>query len=943
MDGPSAARWQRVDALFAELLDVEPASRRAYLARVSDGDVALEREVLSLLASLDTAEAAIGESADALLAISGPLVDAAEPALAAGTRVGPYAIRHELGRGGMGTVYCAARVDGDFRRDVALKVMRTAHDSAALRRRFAAERRILGTLEHPHIARLYDSGVTEDGRPFLAMELVEGTRIDRWADAQQLDVRARVLLVETVCDAVAFAHQRLVVHRDLKPANVLVSEAGRVMLLDFGIAKLLDVDEADAVDAPATRPGQRVLTPEYASPEQARGEAPDVAMDVYALGVLLHELLTGVRPPWQRLVVSGADHAIIEAAMVPPSRTATTSVVQRALRGDLDTVVLTALRPTRAERYPSVAALRDDLRRVREGFPILAQRPTVFGRVRKFMRRHPGPVAAAVLLVTVSAAFSVNLRTQVHRAELERDRANVERDRADGEQRRATRTASLLTELFGSADPFASERRDTLRASALLAVGMARVNSELREEPAVRADLLLVIGKAFRSLGRFDEAQAALDTARLLRERTPGTTAAERAAVLNMLGVLALDRQQIARSDSLFRASLAEREAFAASMEAQSDATASTSLDVRSLGDSTRAEPVRVARLQVAKTLASVATSHLEANRFDSALVYIDSARTQLLAFTPVDSTALANVYNVRGAIQMRMGQPTQALADLRESVALNEARLGPTHPSTVRDRSNVGMLLNRLGRPAEAEPLLREGLEQLRTSLPDDHPGVRSIKLALGNTWSALGRLDEAERLLREVVEVERRLEGSERRALGISLDNLAGVMTRRTSDPAARRETVEPLYREAAAVSVALGGDADPGGAITLAKAANVACRGGGDATATLQEFEQAVAIVMRAYGPVHPHALGVRANRAWCLAQAGRHADAIAELQTVFEAARQHGPDLRGLARQSGGELLSLLRADNQTERASEIAAALDALAAPAARPSSPPALR
>lgn len=910
MNDSTRSEWRRADALFAELLEMEPASRRAHLARACSGNEALEREVLSLLSSLDTAEAVIGESAERLLAISGPLVEPAETGLVPGTRVGPYAIQRELGRGGMGTVYLAARVEGDFRRDVALKVMRTAHDTESLRRRFASERRILGALEHPHIARLYDSGVTREGRPFLAMELVEGTRIDRYAEARQLDVQARLALFETVCDAVDFAHQRLIVHRDLKPGNVLVTDAGRVMLLDFGIAKLLDPLEEDAADGPATRPGQRVLTPEYASPEQARGEAPNVAMDVYALGVLLHELLTGVRPAWQRLVVAGAEHAAIEAATVPPSKSASSPAVQRALRGDLNKVVLTALQPTLAARYPSVAALREDIRRVREGFPILAKRPSVQSRVRKFVRRHPAPVAALALLAVISLGFTINLRKQVRRTEVERDRANVERERADGEQRRATRTASLLTELLGSADPFANERRDTLRAGALLASAMVRVNAELRDEPAVRADLLLVIGRSLRALGRFDEAQQALDTARVLRETTAGTTSAERAAVTNMLGALALDRLQPQRADTLFRESLAARE------EQVADTTEAAGL-------------VSDARLQTTKTLANVATGLLEANRFDSALVYIDSALVRLRASSATDSGSLANAYNVRGAIKMRMGRSVDALLDLRESLAINEAHVGPAHPRTARERANVAMLLNRLGRPSEAEPLLIESLSQLRASLPNEHPGVRSIQISLGNVWSALGRLDDAERMLREVVEVERRLEGSERRALALSLDNLAAVVSRRVSDPIAQRDEVEPLYREAHAIAVALAGATDPGGAIALAKAANIACRGGNTPAEALREFDAAVPTVAGAYGDVHPHALGARANRAFCLARVDRRNDAIAELQLVFNAARQRGPELRGLARKSGEELLTLLKATNDVKQTGEVAAALKTL--------------
>ena len=915
MTHDTAAHWARVDALFAQVMALEPEERQAALSRSSGGDRRLEREVRELLASLDRAEAEIGESADSLLAISGPLVDPAEPALVPGTQLGAYEIRGELGRGGMGTVYLASRTGGDFERDVAIKVMRRAHDSQTLLRRFAAERQILGTLEHPHIARLYDSGLTPDGRPYLVMERVQGVRIDHWADANGLRVEERLALFDSVCDAVAFAHDRLVVHRDLKPANVLVSGSGHVSLLDFGIARLLDAAPAD----PATRPGHLVLTPEYASPEQARAEAPDIAMDVYALGVMLHELLAGVRPPWQRMVVARADDATIESAMVLPSRSAGDPDAARVLRGDLDTVILTALAPERSSRYASVEALREDLRRVREGFPILARAPTWRHRAVKFTRRNPVATAAGALLLVLASVSIVTTRMQSKRIAAERDRATVQRIRAE-------RTATVLADLFGSADPFAPGRVDTLRAGQLLSAGAERVNRELRAEPAVRANLLLAIGRSLRALGRYDESQHALDTALVLRNGDPQASAGDRAEVLSELGHLARDREQFANAQALYSASLREREAASRSGDRAGTPTvaaAATAPGAASTAPASSPTALDAERAALAASLANVGSGYMGRNRFDSARVFLDSALVVVRALVYPDTARLADLLNNRATLAIRTGDFATAHVMARDAYDLNAARLGPDHPRVAAELGNLGFLLDRLGRSAEAEPMLRESLRILRERLPADHPNVRTAMLNLGGVWGRTGKLDDAERIIREVVALDRARGNDGQMQLTITLDNLGGVLERQ-----GRNADMEATYREAWEIRRAVAGEDDPGTAILLGKLADTACRNG-DNRGALPAFEQSLGILDRSFPPGHGFRVGPRGNYGACLVRAGRREEGERELVAMFDAARRGPTATHAMARLFGKELLALYAAPADSLRRAAVQAGLDSL--------------
>jgi tetratricopeptide (TPR) repeat protein len=417
----SAERWARLKGVFHAAQQRAPETRVDFLASACAGDDALRAEVEALLAS--------HEEAGAFLSTPVMATAPAEPAGLEGRRVGAYRIFDEIGRGGMGTVYRAVRDDDAFRRTVALKVVRGGGGSGQVEQRLRRERHILAQLQHPNIAAMFDGGTTDDGHPYLVMELVTGRPITEHCTAHRLDTRARLQLVRLVCDAVQYAHRNLVVHRDLKPANILVGADGRPMLLDFGIAKLLAAG-VDPDDAP-TATMLPMMTPEYASPEQVRGEPVTTSSDIYSLGVVLYELLTGRRPytvPADSL--EGIVRAVCATEPLPPSAavrrgegTARPEAVAGELRGDLDTIVLKALRKEPARRYLTVQELSEDLRRHLEGLPVLARTDALGYRASRFARRHRAAVAAAALVAVSLVAGIAATARQARLAEQNRRRA----------------------------------------------------------------------------------------------------------------------------------------------------------------------------------------------------------------------------------------------------------------------------------------------------------------------------------------------------------------------------------------------------------------------------------------------------------------------------------------------------------------------------------------
>ena len=414
--------WNQIEPLLDQLLDAAPGQRDTELDRLSAGDPELRRELETLLRSCEHGDWYVDTPAAIFLA---PIIaESTEPEpTRQGKLVGPYRVTRELGRGGMGQVYLAERADGQFEQQVALKLIRRGLDSDEVQRRFLAERRILARLSHPNVARLLDGGMTAEGQPWFALEYVDGEPILDYAERRQLDVPARISLFLDVCDAVRYAHQHLVVHRDLKPSNILVTADGQAKLLDFGIAKMLG-DQTD--EAGLTRTGLRVMTPEYASPEQVRGEPVTTATDVYALGAVLYELLSGqAAHQFRRGTAAEIEWTICEVDPEPPSSAADRTghpERRRQLAGDLDTMILKALHKDPARRYASVDALVEDLKRFQAGLPVAARPDTLRYRARKYLRRYRVPVlaVASVLLIGVAGvAVLLPLRNRLANARAE--------------------------------------------------------------------------------------------------------------------------------------------------------------------------------------------------------------------------------------------------------------------------------------------------------------------------------------------------------------------------------------------------------------------------------------------------------------------------------------------------------------------------------------------
>ena len=484
-------RWLHVKDLFNRALERDPAERAAYMAAEAREDRELLAEVQSLLSAHETAGESLERPAMDLKA-QFPVDESTAPGI--GRYVGPYRLLREVGWGGMGAVYEALREDEEFRKRAALKIVRREMASQAIFVRFRLERQILAGLDHPHIAALFDGGVTGDGRPWFAMEFVEGQPIDEYCRAQQLGVRERVSLFLEVCEGVEYAHRSLVVHRDLKPGNILVTADGRPKLLDFGIAKLVGEENA-AAGSRLTRAGDLLLTPDYASPEQVRGGQITTATDVYSLGVILYELLAGTRPyqlegrPLHDIVRTITDHEpprpsdAIERTEGSASAEGAGARLRRQLTGDLDSIVLMAIRKEPDQRYSSVGQLREDLQRYLDGHPVLARQGSTAYRLRKFVVRHAAAVSGVGLLILVLAGGVVSTLLQARRAEAERARAEERFNDVRG------LASSVLFEMH---DSIADLPGATAARSRLIERGLEylnRLSRDGRDDPSIQREV----------------------------------------------------------------------------------------------------------------------------------------------------------------------------------------------------------------------------------------------------------------------------------------------------------------------------------------------------------------------------------------------------------------------------------------------------------------------
>mgnify|MGYP001226940315 CR=1 FL=1 len=497
---------RRVEDAVMRLLTLSPSERESDLIALGRDDPAVEREARSLLMHAPNvtqflATPALGTNLDSLGFDTPQLAEDLS-----GLVIGAYKLTSKIATGGMGAVYRASRIDGQFEQDVAVKIVKRGMDSDEILRRFVHERQTLANLNHPNIARLIDGGVTGSGRPYLVMELVAGEPIDEYVSTHALDIHARLALFRTVCDAVRFAHQNLVIHRDLKPSNILVTADGMPKLLDFGIAKVLK--EGPRLDQTYTLPAERLLTPEYASPEQIRGEIVTTASDVYALGVILYELLTNARP-YTITSRTTADLERVVCEQNPPLPSIASPTNTRILRGDLDTITMTAMRKEPHRRYATVEALIADLDRFDSALPILARPDTLSYRASKFIRRNTLACALASVAVVLGAVGVGVYIAQSFRVKHQRDEAYSARDQSEA-------ITSFLSQMLRPPAPIARGRET--RVAEVLDHALIQADAELSDRPLVHAAVESSIGRTWLELGEITRAETSVRDALARRE-----------------------------------------------------------------------------------------------------------------------------------------------------------------------------------------------------------------------------------------------------------------------------------------------------------------------------------------------------------------------------------------------------------------------------------------
>jgi tetratricopeptide (TPR) repeat protein len=707
-------RWQAVSPYLDEALEMTGEEQARLLASLQATEPSVAADLEALLAERDA------------LNRGGFLEDPPSPqASLVGAVVGSYTLRSLIGEGGMGSVWLAERSDGRFEGKAAVKLLNVSLVGRSGEERFIREGHILARLNHPAVAHLIDAGVSTFGQPYLVLERVEGEHIDRYCERLGLDVAERVRLFLQVLEAVAHAHANLIVHRDIKPSNVLVRGDGRVKLLDFGIAKLLETEGATD-SAVLTADGSRLLTPAYAAPEQMTGAAVTTATDVYSLGVLLYVLLTG-RHPGGLATSAPAEllKAIVETTPAKPSEAVSSAAARRALRGDLDNIVAKALKKDPGERYASVVAFAGDLQAHLANQPVSARPDRWTYRASKFARRHAGALAAGAAVI-LAIAVLVGFYTT---------RLTAERDRARLEAEKAASVSALLTGLLTGADPYGESGGATPpTVRDLLDAGARRVDRELANQPELRAEMLTVIGRVYQRLNLNDRARVMLEQA-LALGRSASPEHPRVAETLNDLGVLLREAGDRKAALPILEESLAMRR--------------------RLLGTGHR---------DVAVTLVEIARTHADAGDARTAEPLFRDALAIRRKTLGNQHQETATSLNELGLLLWQNGDTAAAEPLLRENVAITRDASGGTHPNVATSLNNLGLLFLSQARAAEAEPLFREAVGISRTALGPRH----------SNTAVQLGNLAAA---LKE--------QGKHVEALGTAHDAIAALDT---TDPANR-----------------------------------------------------------------------------------------------------------------------------------------------------------
>lgn len=840
----SNLNWEQLWKLFDQALELPESDRSQFMDRSCRNDPELRGELEKLLAAHVLENQILDEPVEATVQFE------ASTQL---ERVGEYRIIRLLGRGGMGEVYLGRRDDEEFEQDVAIKISPYGRYSEPLLQRFRVERQILANLNHPQIARLFGGGTTAEGVPYLVMEFIDGEPIDVYCSKHRLGLADRLRLFFAVCEAVHFAHQQLVVHLDIKPSNVLVNEAGQPKLLDFGVARLLDPDNVTRATTAALG---RMATPEYASPEQVKGEPLSTASDVYSLGVLLYQLVTDQRPyEVDSKDLAGTLKIICQTQPPPPSEALSVARVSRRvrrLRGDLDNIVMKAMRKEPERRYASAEQLANDIHRHLTGQPVRARPETVGYRSAKFVRRHPFGVTAGALFVLLLAAFGGTAAYQAAQLRNALHIANLEKEKSD-------QVANFMQDLFQESDPWKRDQQD-ITVRGFLDEGAKRVRNELADQPEVQAALMKTLAGVYGRLNEFESAGALARDAVAVSVRVYGQSNQNTwEAELELAKVLVSTDQN--REAAQLLDDMLDRMAEAESQEQQFEASVRTHYAIvlrllgrfeEALSEGRSALAIRRKELGgqhelTADALRIVATTLAAMDRLDEATsiqqqVYeiwkqtygpdhpitnnalASIAQTQFYAGEYADAldnfqvvlqhrleklgrfhTQVGYTLNLIGVLHTRRGEYLKAETALLDAIEIQREVLGRDSKKVSMSVTNLALVYNETERYAEALALYEEALRIDISTLGKNHPDVGIVYNNVGLVHQDMGDMAKAAKSFRAAYAIFLEAWGPDHSRLGYSLNNLAIVL-----HDAGAHEEAETKFKEALRVRT-LGLDSD------------------------------------------------------------------------------------------------------------------------------------
>ena len=789
-------RWAMIERLFERALELNEQERIEYLKGECGNDEELFQEVHSLIDADSKAHPIFNSPT--------PTIEIPDNLKYEGKIIGAYKIVKQIGLGGMGSVYLAERADGQFEQKVALKLIKPGNNSFEIIKRFQAERQILARLQHPNIARLLDGGITNDGLPYFTMEYVEGDPIDVYCDKNKLSIKERLELFITVCTAVNYAHQNLIIHRDLKPGNIYITKDGRVKLLDFGISKVFTEDDSENFTK-MTQTGLFIMTPEYAAPEQIRGEIITTATDIYALGLILFQLLTGsfpyklnsfaplelekviclTDPDKPSTIITRANklnkpEERKDAQSIFATRNIEPSNLKKILIGDLDNICMMALRKEPSNRYNSVEQFKDDISKYLNGLPVSARTPTIKYRTQKFIKRHYIVLSAAALVVLLVAIL-----TTVYFIQLK-----DERDKAKLEAQKAEQVSQFLESIFKVADPSES-RGDTITAKELLERGAKKINDELDNQPDVKATMMDVIARVYMNFGSYDKADTLFSDAYKIRRSLYTDNSLEAANSLNNLAETSIWNGKYEDAHAFLNKALKLQDKFLDENDSkrlhglnnlayllslqgnynESDSVYKIVIDLYKKNNQSNSPELFTVMNNRALVL------HENAKYKPSEKLFKEALELQKKYYGSKPHPELSTTTYNLGELLRDEGEFDESEKMFRQSLAMDIKLHGIDHPDVAYSMQGLASVLRQKGNYEETLKFDNECLRIRKKFLGPNHPDVAYAYFNLGLLNFEIQNLDEAEKNYTSVLEIQKKSNEENLSAIGKTIGQLAEV----------------------------------------------------------------------------------------------------------------------------------------------------------------------